>query len=113
MFLRHVDTLADERPYRCVDTFEGFTDEDIDLEVHRGKDQDQLQYVLQAYRKKWFDQTMSNNGLTGVPAVRADSNTFDFSRLSGLCLIDVDLNRPVRRCLDRSFPRWPAARSSW
>ena len=103
---KHMDTIADERPYWCVDTFEGFTPKDIDLEVHRGKDRDQFRYVFKAYRKRWFDQTMANNGVTRVTALKADANELDFTRFSkvSLCLIDVDLYRPVRRCLDQVVP---------
>ena len=62
---------------------------------------------FRAYRKKWFDQTMRNNRVTRVTSIQADVNHFDFTQYQeiSLCLIDVDLMRPVRTALEEVFPR--------
>jgi len=107
---KHLSYMGDDREYVCIDTFAGFTQEDIDVEIERGHDASQYNYVFKAYRKPWFDQTMENNGVTRVRSIQADANTFDFSQFDKIsfCLIDVDLKRPVERSLagivDRMAP---------
>ncbi len=104
---KHLDDLGDARQYVCLDTFEGFTQTDIDVEVERGHQSAQYQYVFRAYRKEWFDQTMKNNHISRVTSIEADVNTFDFSPYHGItfCIIDVDLTRPVFRALEAVYPR--------
>jgi O-methyltransferase len=104
---KHLDDLDDARRYVCLDTFAGFTQADIDVEVERGHETSQYEYVFRAYRKEWFDQTMTNNHIDRVNSIQADVNTFDFSpyRDISFCLIDVDLLRPVTRALEGVHPR--------
>jgi O-methyltransferase len=104
---KHLDDLADARRYVCLDTFAGFTQADIDVEVERGHRTSQYEYVFRAYRKEWFDQTIRNNHISRVKSIQADVNTFDFSPYNDVsfCLIDVDLTRPVSRALDAVYPR--------
>jgi O-methyltransferase len=104
---KHLDDLADRRDYICIDTFAGFTDDDIALEVRRGKDSNRYTYLFRAYRKDWFDRTIANNEISRVTSIQADVNTFDFSPFDQIsfCLIDVDLMRPVSRALEEVFPR--------
>lgn len=103
----HLDDLGDTRRYVCLDTFAGFTRADIDVEVQRGHQSSQYEYVFRAYRKAWFDQTMKNNNISRVTSIQADVNTFDFSpyRDISFCLVDVDLTRPVSRALEEVYPR--------
>jgi predicted O-methyltransferase YrrM len=106
----HLDDINDPRRYFCVDTFAGFTDADIEVEVARGKRADDYRHVFRAYRKPWFDTTMRNNGITRVTTVAADASTHpftDFEEIS-FCLIDVDLYRPVRHALQQLVPRLAA-----
>jgi predicted O-methyltransferase YrrM len=104
---KHLDDLEDPRSYVCLDTFAGFTREDIDVEVERGHQTTQYEYVFRAYRKEWFDQTMENNRIDRVTSIQADVNTFDFRpyRDISFCLIDVDLLRPVATALEEIYPR--------
>jgi O-methyltransferase len=104
---KHLDDLEDVRQYKCLDTFAGFTQADIDVEVQRGHRVSQYEYVFRAYRKEWFDQTIRNNHISRVTSIQADVNTFDFSpyRDVSFCLIDVDLTRPVSRALAEVYPR--------
>jgi predicted O-methyltransferase YrrM len=103
---KHLDDLQDRRRYLCLDTFAGFTNADIQVEVERGHRTSQYEYVFRAYRKQWFDQTMRNNHIARVTSIQADVNTFDFSpyRNISFCLIDVDLTRPVSRALQEIYP---------
>jgi len=104
---KHLDDAADPRDYVCVDTFAGFTDDDIAVEVERGHRSSRYAFLFRAYRKSWFDQTMRNNKVTRVTSIQADVNSFDFSpyRDISFCLIDVDLMRPVKKAVEEVFPR--------
>jgi O-methyltransferase len=104
---KHLDDLADPRDYICIDTFAGFTPEDVAVEVGRGKDPGSYVHLFRSYRKKWFDQTMRNNDVSRVRSIEADVNSFDFTMLRDIsfCLIDVDLMRPVVRSLEEVYPR--------
>jgi predicted O-methyltransferase YrrM len=104
---KHLDDLADRRSYLCVDTFEGFTDDDIAVETARGKDAERYRYIFRAYRQSWFDRTIANNGISRVRSIKADVNEHDFGDLRDIsfCLIDVDLKRPVERSLEELVPR--------
>jgi predicted O-methyltransferase YrrM len=104
---KHLDDLEDSRDYVCLDTFAGFTKDDIAVEVGRGHDSNRYAYLFRAYRKEWFDQTMVNNRVERVTSIQADVNTFAFSPYEDIsfCLIDVDLMRPVQQSLKEVFPR--------
>ena len=104
---KHLDDLDDSREYTCIDTFAGFADDDIAVEVGRGKDANEYASLFRSYRKEWFDKTMTNNHVTRVTSIQADVNKFDFSHLDQIsfCLIDVDLRRPVQRSLEEVLPR--------
>ena len=107
---KHLDQLEDPRKYYCLDTFVGFTREDIAVEVGRGKEAEEYEHVFRSYRKEWFDQTMVNNGVSRVESIQGDANLFDFTRFDQIsfCLIDVDLLRPVERSLEEVLPRMAA-----
>jgi SAM-dependent methyltransferase len=104
---KHLDDIEDPRDYVCLDTFAGFTDDDIEVEVGRGHDRSRYSYLFRAYRREWFDQTMANNHVARVSSIQADVNHFDFSPYENIsfCLIDVDLMRPVQRSLQEVFAR--------
>ncbi|HPD13610.1 MAG TPA: TylF/MycF/NovP-related O-methyltransferase [Planctomycetota bacterium] len=103
---RHMDFIGLEKPYICLDTFQGFTSEDVKVEVgERGKNARNYR-VFNINSQKWFDGTMRSNKVTRVRSIKADTNSFDFGSLGRIsfCLIDVDLYRPVRRSLNGVFP---------
>ena len=104
---KHLDDLAGNRSYFAIDTFAGFTTEDIEVEVARGKQVQDFDETFRAYRREWFERTMKLNGVTRVTSIEADVNTFDFGRFNDIsfCLIDVDLYRPVMKAVDEVIPR--------
>jgi SAM-dependent methyltransferase len=104
---KHLDDLKDSRVYVCLDTFAGFTKDDIAVEVDRGHGSNRYAHLFRAYRKEWFDQTMANNHVERVSSIQADVNAFDFSPYEDIsfCLVDVDLMRPVQNSLQEVFPR--------
>jgi SAM-dependent methyltransferase len=104
---KHLDDLEGNRSYFAIDTFAGFTPEDVEVEIGRGKQVEDFDETFRAYRREWYERTMQLNGVTRVTAIEADVNIFDFSRFSDIsfCLIDVDLYRPVMKALDEVIPR--------
>lgn len=99
-----------EKPYICIDTFSGFTQEDISYEVvNRQKDKSELKAAFTVNSKKWFEATIHSYELYGskrVKAIQADVNKFDFKEISTIsfCLIDVDLYIPVKAALEKVYP---------
>ncbi len=61
---KHLDDLEDSRDYICIDTFAGFTSDDIAVEIERGHDSRRYEFLFRAYRKDWFDRTMANNNVS-------------------------------------------------
>jgi predicted O-methyltransferase YrrM len=107
MFLKkYMDSAGIEKRYICIDTFAGFTKEDIAVEVStRGKKRSDYAAAFSINSKAWFDEAMRINGIGRVESYRADAGTFEYSKLGPLafCLCDVDLFRPTSRALPRIF----------
>ncbi len=105
---RHLDETGDDRRYICIDTFSGFTDEDIENEVsQRAKPRTGLQ-GFRVNSKDWFDRNMDQNQIRRVTSYAADINVFDLASIApkiSLCLVDVDLYRPVKAALEKVHPR--------
>jgi predicted O-methyltransferase YrrM len=105
---RHLDEIGSSRPYVCVDTFAGFTEDDIAHETnHRGKTREKLQ-GFRINRKEWFDRNLKDNGVSRVSTHGADIKQFDvanFAPKNSFCLLDVDLYQPVKAGLQRIYPR--------
>ena len=106
----HMHFRGMEKPYVCIDTFSGFTQEDISYEVvNRSKDQSILKEAFTINNKKWFEETLRSNkryGTDRVKVFQADINKFDFKEIPQIsfCLIDVDLYQPVKAALGRAYP---------
>lgn len=91
--------------YYCIDTFSGFTQEDVDCEVS-DRNKKRTDYASYAVNNiNWFNATLKQNGITRVKAFQADAKEFDFLKLGNLsfCLIDVDLYQPVKSALNSIF----------
>jgi hypothetical protein len=94
-----------DKPYVAIDTFSGFVAEDVRYEVvNRGK-QERLFKRFQVNSKKWYDKTMRTNGVTRVTSIQADVNMIDMRILGPLSfvLLDVDLYRPMKKCLPELY----------
>lgn len=94
-----------EKPYYAIDTFAGFTSADIEFEVQKRGKTPEMYTGFQVNSKKWFDGMLKMNHLTHVKSIQADANEFDFSQLGPIsfCLLDVDLYRPISRCLPKLY----------
>jgi O-methyltransferase len=103
---RYLDELASSRRYLCLDTFTGFTADDIAVERSRGKTAP-YEAIFKAYSPEYFARTLRNNAISRPEVVQVDINEFDFSTVENVsfCLIDVDLYRPVRRALEGVLPQ--------
>ncbi len=100
---RHIDSLGLDVNYYAIDTFRGFTADDISYEREVGRD-----YRYSEFRensKGTFDRTMRRNRVDRVTSFRADASTFDYGKLAPfrLVLVDVDLYRPVRAALNSIY----------
>jgi hypothetical protein len=106
----HMHFKGIEKPYICLDTFSGFTKEDISYEVdNRQKDKGELNAAFTVNNKKWFDETIRSHekyGTGRVTSYQADINKFDFKNILSISfsLIDVDLYIPVKSGLEKVYP---------
>jgi hypothetical protein len=86
--------------YYCIDTFSGFTPDDIDVETGRGKSEDLSQWFA-LNSKETFQRSMDLHGLNRTVVIQADAAKFDYTSLPPLsfALVDLDLYRPMQAAL--------------
>ena len=97
-----------EREYVCIDTFTGFTREDVNFEYeNRGKTNGMYDDNFIINDPRWLDASMRRFGYSNVRVHKADAKSFDYQALGQIAfaLIDVDLYRPVKESLERIFPQ--------
>jgi predicted O-methyltransferase YrrM len=101
-----MDATKTERRYVAIDTFRGFSDEDIAIEAAQGRDTRGFTKSFRGPTRQRFDHSMRVNGITRVEVVTADAGSLDYSSYAPIAfaLVDVDLYRPVRGALERVFP---------
>lgn len=108
---KHMDFSKIEKSYFCIDTFSGFTPDDIRYErQRRGKDPTFPSGAFSRNKKEWFDRTMQINGIKRVRSIQGDVNRYDFEGIKdvSVCLIDVDLYLPVKAALEKVYGRMAA-----
>jgi O-methyltransferase len=89
-----------KREFYAIDTFFGFTKEDILFEQqNRGKTDNYLYY--RSNKKDWYSKTLIANGIQNAKIYQADAKEFDYSKIGPLafCLFDVDLYKPTEQVL--------------
>ncbi len=101
---RHIDTLGLDVDYYTIDTFAGFTADDISYEHAQGRHY-RYDKEFRGNSQPWFDRTMRRNGIRRVRSFRADATTFDYTRIAPFrfVLVDVDLYRPVLAVLENIY----------
>jgi O-methyltransferase len=101
---RHIDNLGMAVDYYVIDTFSGFTMNDIEFERALGRDYP-YQVDFGENSKARFDRTMRRNGVERVASFQADATTFDYAKISPfrMALVDVDLYRPVLSTLNAIY----------
>jgi hypothetical protein len=101
----HLDAIGDRRKYLAIDTFAGFTAEDIEFEVaHRGKTRDA--YWGFAYNdEKVFRKNMARLGFDRVEVLKLDVNCLKKEDLGSVsvAILDVDLYRPTLHALEVTY----------
>lgn len=101
---RHLQSSGIAKDYYCIDTFGGFTAEDVAFEItQRGKKRSDFT-AFRSNSLKWFEYTLQQNGCRRTFCVRADVQNFAFCRPISFCLLDVDLYRPTISALRRIWP---------
>jgi hypothetical protein len=106
--VKHLRAAAVPLPrYIALDTFEGFTDQDIETEAQAGRDHDfNAWFSLDSQRL--YAMSMRLHGIDDVVTpIRADAVTFDYASLPpiGFALVDVDLELPVSAALEGLWGR--------
>lgn len=99
----HMAWESIEKPYVAIDTFAGFREKDLQVEVSRGKDRSYYRGHFTVNDQRWFDMAMQRAGATQVRSMRADVGTFDFGKLAPIafCLLDVVFYQPTKLALPR------------
>jgi len=93
-----------ERPFYAIDTFFGFTAEDVTYErTARGKNSLYLGY--RSNSKDWYAKTLRAHGIDNAHVIEADAKLLDYSQFApvAFCLLDVDLYKPVAAVLPRLY----------
>jgi len=96
-----------KRDYVCIDTFTGFTLEDVAVEYkRRGKTVGVYDDDFVINDPTWLKASVKRFGYSNVSVHRADATTFDYQALGKIAfaLVDVDLYRPVGESLKRIIP---------
>jgi O-methyltransferase len=103
---RWIDSTTTDRRYVAIDTFRGFSSEDIAIEAARGHSTRGFNKSFRGPTRQRFEHSMRVNGIARVEVVVGDAGSLDYSSFAPIAftLIDVDLYRPVRGALERIFP---------
>lgn len=101
---KYMEAQNIEKKYLAIDTFSGFTNEDIKKENPDFREY-YKNHSFQFNSKKYFDYEMTNNGIKRVESIQVDVNKLDLSKLGQLCfvLLDVDLYRPTKKSIEELF----------
>jgi O-methyltransferase len=102
----HLKSTGALKPYVCIDTFEGFTQKDVDFEVRfRGKKAASYRTSWKYWSKELFERTMAYNAFDHVRVIQADIGEYEVTELArpSFCLIDVDLYQPVLLALRKVY----------
>ena len=100
MINQAIKSQEPKRQYIAIDTFSGFTEEDISYEnKFRGKNS-QFQFY-KSNSKEWFEKTLVAHGIRDAHVIESDCKKVDYSKLGPIafCLFDVDLYLPTKEIL--------------
>lgn len=102
-----LDRLGVQKPYVCIDTFDGFVGDQFAKDVELGtppRDQD----MFSGSSLELVAKIMRRHRCGDVELVQGDVTTIPDSLLPGVCsavLLDVDLTEPTYVALKRFWPR--------
>jgi predicted O-methyltransferase YrrM len=93
---KHIISDKIDRQFIAIDTFDGFTKEDISFEkTVRGKT-DNYQYY-RSNSLNWYKKTLFAQGIDNAIVHQIDCKSFDYKSVGPIafCLFDVDLFKPT------------------
>jgi len=94
------------RPFYAIDTFAGFTADDIAFEnEERGKNDRYLYY--RSNSKTWYSKTLKAHGIKDAKIYECDAKLFNYDTLPpvAFCLFDVDLYLPTKSVLPKLYSK--------
>jgi O-methyltransferase len=97
---RYMEEFKINRPFYAIDTFYGFTKEDILFEQKVRNKTDNYVYY-RSNSKEWYEKTLLAHGIRGAKVFKADANDFNYELIMPLAfvLFDVDLYKPTKTAL--------------
>ncbi len=103
--LEHLRNSDSHRPVFFLDTFSGFTDESIEVEIQRGKPRKALK-IFRYGNKDIFSRSLHAAGYSDFTVVEGDAAKFDYSKAApiGVVLLDIDVYLPTLSCLHEIWP---------
>ena len=90
------------RPFYAIDTFYGFTKDDVDFErKQRGKTDRYRGY--RSNSKDWYTKTLIAHGIHNARVIQADAKQLDYTKFApvAFCFLDIDLYNPIASVLPR------------
>jgi O-methyltransferase len=99
-----INTFMEEksinRPFYGIDTFFGFTKEDVDFEKEKRGKPDQY-FGYRSNSKDWYSKTLIAHGIRNFHVIQADAKELDYKQFAPMafCLLDVDLYHPIASVL--------------
>jgi len=104
---KYLDDLGCSKRYIAVDTFSGFTTDDVDHEIRvRGKTP-LLSTAFRQNKVDWVEHSLELADVHGVELRQADCAAYDYTEVgpTAFCFIDVDLYKPVLASLEAIHPK--------
>jgi O-methyltransferase len=104
--LEHLRTTGDPRSLLLFDTFGGFTEESIEVEVSgRGKHADEYEAFRYGDEKR-FSHNLRTAGYERFKTFAGDASAFDWSTVApiGAVILDIDLYQPTIVTLNAIWP---------
>jgi O-methyltransferase len=104
---RLLRNIGAEKPYVCIDTFDGFAGDQFAVDTALGTPA-RDRHTFSANSPKLVRRIVSGLGAPEIQLVQGDILTLPGERLPGqvaACLIDVDLSQPVYAALRKIYPR--------
>ena len=100
MICKYMQEFKINRKFFAIDTFYGFTKEDIAYEQEVRNKNDSYTYY-RSNSKDWYKKTLIAHGINGINIFKADASSFDYSNIPQIafCLFDVDLYKPTKAVL--------------
>jgi hypothetical protein len=89
-----------KQSYIAIDTFNGFTNEDISYEVSCRNKSNKYQFY-KSNSRDWFSKTLLAHGIVDAIVIEDDCKNVDYSKLGPISfsLFDVDLYLPTKEVL--------------